>query len=189
MTADTIAFLEALDLGPAQLVGWSDGAAIGLLVGWRRPDLVDKLVYIGQNLTSDGLSPAFKAMLGGLSVEHLPPMLAESYAAVSPDGPAHFVDVFNRLQSIVDGRQSVAAVTARRRSRADAGDGRRRRHPHLVHIAELQAGLPNVQIAVIPGASHAAPMEKPDLVNRLILDFLAPVAADAPVVNAQAPVG
>ncbi len=48
-------------------------------------------------MTTDGLRPAYKAMLGGLSVEHLPPMLAEMYATVSPDGPEHFVDVFERL--------------------------------------------------------------------------------------------
>jgi len=92
--ADTIAFLEAIDVGPVDLVGWSDGAAIAMLVAWRRPDLLRRLVYIGQNLTVDGLRPAFRAMLGGLGVEHLPPMLAELYAAVSPDGPEHFVDVF-----------------------------------------------------------------------------------------------
>ncbi len=98
MATDTIAFIEGLDLGAVKLVGWSDGAAIALLVAWRRPDLVTKLVYIGQNLTTDGLKPAFKAMLDDLSVKHLPPMLEELYAAVSPDGPEHFVDVFDRLR-------------------------------------------------------------------------------------------
>jgi pimeloyl-ACP methyl ester carboxylesterase len=28
------------------------------------------------------------------------------------------------------------------------------------------------QLAVVPGTSHMAPLEKPDLVNRIILDFL-----------------
>src|SRR4029453_8342921 len=63
MATDTIAFIEPLNLGAVNLVCWSDGAAIGLLVAWRRPDLVTKLVYIGQNLTIDGLKPSFKAML------------------------------------------------------------------------------------------------------------------------------
>jgi pimeloyl-ACP methyl ester carboxylesterase len=37
----------------------------------------------------------------------------------------------------------------------------------------MQRALPDSQLAVVPGASHAVPMEKPDLVNRMILDFLA----------------
>jgi pimeloyl-ACP methyl ester carboxylesterase len=40
------------------------------------------------------------------------------------------------------------------------------------HSAALAATLPDAQLAVIPGSSHMAPLEKPDLVNQLILDFL-----------------
>ena len=40
------------------------------------------------------------------------------------------------------------------------------------HSATLAATLPETQLAVIPGSSHMAPLEKPDLVNRLILGFL-----------------
>ena len=40
------------------------------------------------------------------------------------------------------------------------------------HSATLAATLPDAQLAVIPGSSHMAPLEKPDLVNRLILAFL-----------------
>ncbi len=36
----------------------------------------------------------------------------------------------------------------------------------------LYEALPLGQLAVIPGTSHAVFMEKPELVNRLILDFL-----------------
>jgi pimeloyl-ACP methyl ester carboxylesterase len=40
------------------------------------------------------------------------------------------------------------------------------------HSATLAATLSEAQLAVIPGSSHMAPLEKPDLVNRLILEFL-----------------
>jgi pimeloyl-ACP methyl ester carboxylesterase len=45
------------------------------------------------------------------------------------------------------------------------------------HTIELYETIPDAQLAVIPGASHVAPIEKPDLVNQLVLDFL---AADGP---------
>ena len=80
MAEDTIAFLDALAIGPAHLVGWSDGALVGLLVAMRRPDLVRKLVLIGQAVTLDGARPEFVAMLENMR-EVLPPMLEEAYVA------------------------------------------------------------------------------------------------------------
>jgi len=50
MTADTIAWLDAVGLTRAHLVGWSDGGAVVALVAIRRPDLARKLVTIGQYL-------------------------------------------------------------------------------------------------------------------------------------------
>jgi pimeloyl-ACP methyl ester carboxylesterase len=44
----------------------------------------------------------------------------------------------------------------------------------IEHAAAMQRALPDAQLAVVPGTSHALPMEKPEVVNRLILDFLAP---------------
>ena len=57
MAQDSIAFLEAVGLPAAHLVGWSDGAVVALLVALRRPDLVRRLVLIGQFLNPDGSGP------------------------------------------------------------------------------------------------------------------------------------
>jgi hypothetical protein len=43
----------------------------------------------------------------------------------------------------------------------------------IEHAVAMQRALPDSQLAVVPGTSHALPMEKPDLANRLLLDFLA----------------
>jgi pimeloyl-ACP methyl ester carboxylesterase len=42
------------------------------------------------------------------------------------------------------------------------------------YAAAMCYALPDSQLAVVPGTSHAALMEKPEIVNRLILGFLAP---------------
>jgi len=42
----------------------------------------------------------------------------------------------------------------------------------LEHTSALFRATPNSELAVVPGTSHTLPMEKPDLVNRLVLDFL-----------------
>ena len=69
MSSDMIGFLDAVVGGPAHLVGWSDGGVVGLLVAMARPDLVRKLVVIGANFDTSGLTPeameGFSDTVGG----------------------------------------------------------------------------------------------------------------------------
>src|SRR5436305_1032905 len=41
------------------------------------------------------------------------------------------------------------------------------------HAEAVRRALPVAQLAVVPGASHALPMEKPALTSAIVLDFLA----------------
>ena len=83
MATDTIAFLEAMALGPIDLVGWSDGGIVGVLVALWRPDLVKRLVVVGAQVNLEGLTPELRTALeGGLDASVLPPTLRELYAAV-----------------------------------------------------------------------------------------------------------
>ncbi|MGW7610523.1 alpha/beta fold hydrolase [Streptomyces sp. NPDC054766] len=54
MAYDTIAFIEAPGIGPAHVVGRSDGADVGLIGAMRRPDLVRQLVLIGTAVNITG---------------------------------------------------------------------------------------------------------------------------------------
>jgi pimeloyl-ACP methyl ester carboxylesterase len=45
-------------------------------------------------------------------------------------------------------------------------------HMHAMHRA-----LPNAQLAVVPGTGHGLLADKPDLCNRMILEFLDETAA------------
>lgn len=42
----------------------------------------------------------------------------------------------------------------------------------LEHTLALYRGLPDAELAVVPGASHVLVTEKPELVTTLVLDFL-----------------
>jgi len=177
MAADTIAFMEAVGLESAHLVGWSDGALVGLLVALERPELVRKLVLIGQYVSLDGARPEQKALMDWFTAEKFPPGLKQAYAAVSPDGPEHFGAVIDKLLPVWRGDPGIGPAELERVTA-----------PTLVllgdedcltieHAAAVQRALPDAQLAVVPGASHALPLEKPELTNRLILDFLAPEQA------------
>ena len=79
------------------MVGWSDGANVGMIAAMRRPDLVRKLVLIGTAVNISGGKPWAQALLEHFAVDHLPPMLIEEYAALSPDGRDHFPVVFKKV--------------------------------------------------------------------------------------------
>jgi len=174
MAQDTIAFMDALDIRDAHLVGWSDGAVVALHVAVLRPDLVRKLVLIGAALNHDGLPAQVREMLtAGMTPEILPPFLRQLYANVSPDGPEHFEVVFDKLTATWATEPNFALSELERLSAPTLfmlGDGDM---VTVEHAAAVQRAISDAQLAVVPGASHGLPMDKPEFVSRLVVDFLA----------------
>ena len=48
----------------------------------------------------------------------------------------------------------------------------------IEHAVALFEGLPDAQLAVVPGTSHGLLVDKPELCNRLIVDFLTKTRGD-----------
>ena len=172
MAADTVAFLKEMVGGPAHLVGWSDGGIVGLQVILSDPGLVHSLVAIGTNFHHDG--GLFTPAEAGMQPDA--PFLAhfrDLYAASSPDGPDHWPVVFEKLMRMWTEEPTLIVEDLARIEvpvLVMVGDDDVVRFDHTTAFYEaLQRG----QLAVVPGASHALPMEKPTEVNRLILEFLA----------------
>jgi pimeloyl-ACP methyl ester carboxylesterase len=173
MTDDVTEFLEMVVKGPAHLVGVSDGGIIGLLLAGKRPDLIGRLVVVGSNFHGDGLLAA-EMWTTGSPDDAFWEGPRRHHGEVSPDGPEHFPVVFAKLQEMwrngqptlgTDDLNGIAVPVL-----VVAGDDDVVDHHHTVDMFEaLRFG----QLAVIPGSSHAVFMEKPDLLNRIVLDFLA----------------
>lgn len=173
MARDTIAFMDALGIRSAHLVGWSDGANIGLEVALLRPDLVRKLVFMSAVANIDGFTEAMQAQTATLAPDALPPMLRDAYDALSPDGPDHFETVFEKLAAVWTSEPrhdlvDLAGVMAP--TLVILGDDD---VVAIEHAAAVARAIPDAQLAVVPGTDHVLLFEKPDLVNRMILGFLA----------------
>lgn len=175
MAADTIGFIETVVGGPASVVGWSDGGVVGLLVAIARPDLVRKLVAVGSNFTP---TPTAGVPEAAGMFAHMTPdspdmaMFRGLYEAATPDGADHWSTVVAKLVEMWSAQPDIPTSAL---ARIEA--------PTLVmvadddmltfeHTLELYGAIPKAELAVVPGTSHALLMEKPDLVNRIILDFL-----------------
>ena len=173
MAREVIRVLEMVVAGPAHLVGWSDGGIVGLLVALERPELVRKLVVIGTNYHYDGLmpvepdpeSPLFQA-------------LSTAYVERSPDGAEHFDVVLGKSLAMFGSEPTMTTADIARITQPTlvvVGDDDM---VTLSHTSSLYESLPQGQLAIVPGASHALPLEQPDALAGLILEFLA--AAESP---------
>ncbi|MCU1428774.1 MAG: putative hydrolase or acyltransferase [Actinomycetia bacterium] len=173
MAEDTIGFLDKVVGGPAHLVGWSDGGIVGLMVAIARPDLVRKLVVIGANYDTTGVAPEVDDMFANLAPDSDEmAMFRGLYEMHTPDGPEHwpvvlakFVEMTQREPHIPVGELAhISAPTL-----VVVGDDDM---VSLEHTAALFRAIPNSELAVVPRTSHAVVIEKPELVNRIVLDFI-----------------
>lgn len=173
MAEDTETLLTALGTGPVRLVGWSAGGTVALRLALRRPDLVRQLVLIGTGVSRDGATGADLELIDEAGEASLEAMFRPQYEPLSPDGPGHFPVVFAKWLRMWREEPDIGLDALTRLPMPTLvmlgdDDGVR-----IEHAAAMARALPDAQLAVLPGTSHAAPIEKPELVNRLLLDFFA----------------
>jgi pimeloyl-ACP methyl ester carboxylesterase len=172
MATDTIAFLEAIGAGPVHLVGWSDGAVVALLVALWRPDLVERLVYVGNAINRDGVPTEVEAMAEHLSPDMLPPMLRQIHDDVSPDGPEHFDIVFEKLAHLWKTEPTLELSELESLSVPTLLVAADHDMVTVEQLAAAQRAIPDAQLAIVPGTDHGFPMEHPDLLASLLHRFL-----------------
>jgi pimeloyl-ACP methyl ester carboxylesterase len=176
MAADTIEFIETVVGAPVFLAGCSDGAVVALTVALRRPDLVRRLVLAAGVFHRDGWAD-------GVLDGDPPEFLRQSYGELSPDGIGHYPVVVAKLAAMHAAGPTLEVADLNQFSGrvlvmvADDDEVR------LEHALELYRGLPDAELAVVPGTSHGLLVEKPALCNLLITEFLArdPVPTYAPI--------
>jgi pimeloyl-ACP methyl ester carboxylesterase len=166
LAQDMIAFIEQVAGPPVHLAGYSDGATVGTLVALRRPDLIRRLV-----LVSGGFHPSGWIVLPDADAE-MPRQIVEAYGQVSPDGVDHFPVVAAKIARAATEDPGLAVselrgITSRTLVMAADDD-----LVHLEHTVALLRGIPDSELAVVPGTSHTLLAEKPELCVRLIADFL-----------------
>jgi len=177
MARDTAAFMDALRIRDAAVVGLSDGGNIGLILAYSRPELVRKLVVSGANSTAAGLGP-FKDAVTQMTPEALlaeaPPQVQswiEVHRRVSPDRGADLIRSFAKMQRMWLEYEipaaSLAAISAP--TLVMAGD---QDLIPVAHTVEIWSAIPAAQLCIAPGASHFWLQELPELANRIVIDFL-----------------
>ena len=176
MAQDAIGFIENVIGGPVYLLGCSDGAVVALTVALRRPDLVRRLVFAAGVFHRNGWA-------AGVLDGEPPDFLKQSYGEVSPDGIGHYDVIVAKLAAMhahepAVTRDDLGGITCRTLVMVADDDEVR-----LEHAIDMYRSLPDAELAVVPGTSHGLLVEKPDLCNLLITEFLTkdPIQTFAPI--------
>ncbi len=161
MARDMIDFVETIVGGPAHLLGCSDGAIVALTAALLRPDLVRRLVLVAGVFHREGWHPSALYSPDGMDPESVPGKMARMHASEPTLSPSDLAGVRSRTLVMIGDDDEVS----------------------LEHAAELYRGVPDAELAVVPGTSHGLLVEKPALCNTMLLDFLTtgPVPQMAPI--------
>jgi pimeloyl-ACP methyl ester carboxylesterase len=172
MAEDMIALLDVLHVQRVDIMGWSDGGVIGLDMAMHHPGRVNHLVTFGANFRPDGLKAQDVEWNRTATADSFGPGMREGWTKLNPQ-PGHYEQAMNKILAMWRGqplwRESDLA-RIRAKCLICAGD-----HDLIrpEHTAALARAIPGAQQWTVPNASHGAMIERPELVNPRVLDFLA----------------
>lgn len=182
MAEDAAALIEALELGPVHLIGWSDGGSTGLALALQRPDLVRSIVLFGTAFSTENYTEsAWSAIEGFLrqgSSELLALKLVRRLLTPEPHSWPRFLEEMSRMW------RELPDFTVEELGRIEA--------PTLVFACdrdeflsfgadpyrifkETAAAIPHAKLEFVPGGTHEVLIERAKTVNQKILDFLGQV--------------
>jgi pimeloyl-ACP methyl ester carboxylesterase len=189
MAADTGAVLERLDIARAHIVGYSMGGGVGLQLAIDRPTLVQDLVFAGgAAFDSSAVYPEVLAAFESFDPHELDgSRWHAAYRDVAPDPEAwtSFVVKMNELDRAGKSwpREQLAGLEIP--TLLIIGDADIVRPEHTVELFRLLGGgvpgdvvgIPQAQLAVLPGTSHEGVLDRVDWLHSMITAFLTRAAS------------
>jgi pimeloyl-ACP methyl ester carboxylesterase len=168
MGTDVLAVMDKLQLQKAAIIGWSDGACIGLVLARQFPARIAGVLFFGCNMDPSGAKPfELTPALERCFSRH-----TKDYAALSatPDQFKAFADAVGQLQRTepnysADDLAEIHVPVAIVQSEFDE-------FIKPEHAEYLAHNIPGAELILLPGVSHFAPLQRPAQFNRMMLGFL-----------------
>lgn len=184
MADDVAAALRQLRIDEADIFGYSMGAGVALHLAIRHPDIVRKLVLASVTYNMSGIHPGLMEGLGNMTPEmmHGTPW-HEEYMSIAPN-PEDFSKLFAKKTQMDQQIKDIPANVMRAIKAPTLliiGDSDIVRPEHAVEMFRLlgggimgdtPAGLPDSQLAILPGTSHVTLVDRVDLLLPMLKTFL-----------------
>lgn len=176
LAGDVAALLSHLDVDQAALFGFSLGGLTALRVAMQYPDRVSRLVLAATHYRPDGYhreitDPSLWATSTRMPTAADFQEMSEAYRRVAPD-PDHLEVLQHKASTMVaafegwsaDEMRAVAAPTL-----IVIGD---KDFVLVEHAAEMLELMPNAQLLVLPGTTHAQVPNRTDILVPALSHFL-----------------
>jgi pimeloyl-ACP methyl ester carboxylesterase len=171
MAADVVAVMDALHLKRSAVVGWSDGAIVGLIMAMKSPERVTRVYAFGANMDVTGLN------ITGLLAPTLRPselLMQRIYERVSPT-PGEWGRLSNAVtdMQLTEPEYSADAIARIKGPRIAVADGDHEEFITRAHTDYLARTIPGARLILLDEVSHFAPLQDPKGFNASLLGFLA----------------
>ena len=164
MADDMVQLLDHLQIAKVDVVGWSDGGIIGLDLAMRYPERINRLVAISANYDPRGISedPETNVDIPRAPIRYL----------LTAKDPAYWPVLYRKVTEMwrTEPKYSVADLGhIKAPTLIMAGEFDTIKREHTTQLTEAISGSQKV---IVEGAPHSVPTSKPDIVNKIILNFL-----------------
>lgn len=168
MASDVLAVMDHLNVGKAALIGWSDGACTSMVLGIKAPHRVAGVFFFGCNMDPSGT----KKVQPGLALDHCFSRHVKDYAELSatPDQFKEFLAAVGKMMETEPNYDAadLAQVTVPVAIVQSEHDEFIKQE----HAEYLARTIPDAAFILLPGVSHFAPLQRPELFNRTAQRFL-----------------
>jgi len=163
MAEDTNALLDHLKLSQVEVLGWSDGGIIGLLLTIHHPEKVRMLAVMGANLQPDAAYPWAVDGIVRLR-DRITSKLANSKDPQPLQLQLQLLDLLGNqphipLSDLANIQVPTLVMAADRDVIRDE------------HTLSMFHAIPKSQLAIFPGATHMIPEQDPTRFNETVLNF------------------
>jgi pimeloyl-ACP methyl ester carboxylesterase len=170
MADDVLALMDALKIRRAAIVGWSDGAILGLDIAIRHPERLTRVFAFAANSDPSGVrddvltNPTFAGFIAQSRAD---------YARLSrtPGDYDAFVAAITRMWDTEP--HFTATQLAAIRTPVAIADGDHDEAIKREHTEMLARVIPHARLIILPAASHFAMLQDPAGFNAAVLGFLA----------------
>jgi pimeloyl-ACP methyl ester carboxylesterase len=168
MASDVLALMDTLHIGKAALVGWSDGAIIGLDIAIHHPERLTRLFAFAANSDPSGVKDVDKSPVFTAYEERA----AREYAKLSPT-PTQFKAFLDNISKMwanephftEDQLRGIKVPTWI----VDSDHDEAIKRENTDYMASL---IPGAGELILPSVSHFAFLQDPALFNESLLHFL-----------------